>query len=82
MPIGSILLAVLSLGAVVGLVVLAGRAARTGGDRLALVQTIALDPRRRVHLVRCDDRHVVLLTGPGQDVVAGWLEPAARRDAP
>lgn len=85
MSIGSIPLALLSLAVVLGLVLLAGRAVRaggwaprlagTGGGQLALVQSIALDPRRRLHLVRCDGRHVLLLTGGATDLVAGWLEP-------
>ncbi|MCW3475102.1 flagellar biosynthetic protein FliO [Limobrevibacterium gyesilva] len=85
MPTNSILLAVPALAVVLGLVVLAGRAARIGGlaprlgagagGRMALVQALALDPRRRLHLVRCDQRHVLLLTGGNQDVVVGWLDP-------
>jgi flagellar protein FliO/FliZ len=94
MPIGSIVLALLSLAVVLVLVLLAGRAARaggwaphlaaTGGNRLSLVQTIALDPRRRLHLVHCDGRHVLLLTGGGSDVVAGWPDmphPGTPKDA-
>ena len=46
----------------------------TGGGRLALVEAVALDPRRRLCLVRCDDRHVLLLTGGTQDLVVGWVE--------
>lgn len=41
---------------------------------LALKETIALDPRRRVHLVRCGDKHVLLLTGGTQDQVIGWVD--------
>lgn len=46
--------------------------------RLALVQTVALDTRRRVNLLRCGERHLLLLTGGASDVVIGWLpdEPA------
>ncbi len=46
------------------------RAART----LALRESIALDPRRRVHLVQCGQRQVVLLTGGAQDLVVGWMQ--------
>jgi len=71
-----------SLAAVLGLVLLAGRIVRrTGlasrlnaGGRISVVQAIALDQRRRLHLVRCDGRKVLLLTGGGQDVVVGWLD--------
>jgi flagellar protein FliO/FliZ len=45
------------------------RAART----LIVRETIALDPRRRLHLVQCADRQVILLTGGGQDLVVGWM---------
>jgi len=82
MSLSSMLLAVLSLIAVLGLIVVAGRVARAGfltmkprlpgGDRIVLVQVLALDPRRRLHLVRCDGRHVLLLTGGGADLVVGW----------
>jgi flagellar protein FliO/FliZ len=75
-----ILLAIFALAVVLGLVMLAARLARAGGlvpradggGRMALVQSLALDPRRRLHLVRCDGRHVLLLTGGGQDLVVGW----------
>jgi len=38
-----------------------------------LQDAIALDSRRRLLVVRCGARDVVLLTGGGQDVVVGWL---------
>jgi flagellar protein FliO/FliZ len=82
----SILLSVLALCAVLALILGAGRIARSGlltprlvpGGRLSLVQVLALDPRRRLNLVRCDDRHVLVLTGGTQDVVVGWLDEPAR----
>jgi len=43
------------------------------GRTLILRESIALDPRRRVHLVQCGQRQVVLLTGGGQDLVVGWV---------
>ena len=45
--------------------------AKGGGRqrRLALAETIALDGRRRLHLVRCDGRDILVLTGGGQDVM-------------
>jgi flagellar protein FliO/FliZ len=77
----SILTALAALAAVVALVLLAGRAARwgglaprvTGGRRLVVQDALALDARRRLTLVRCDDRTVLLLTGGAQDVVVGWI---------
>jgi len=50
--------------------------ARGGGRRLAVEEAIALDGRRRLTLVHCDGRALLLLTGGAQDVVVGWL-PAA-----
>lgn len=49
------------------------------GRRLGIAEVIALDARRRLILVRCDGREVLLLTGGGQDAVLGWLpdRPAA-----
>jgi flagellar protein FliO/FliZ len=43
------------------------------GRILVLRESIAIDPRRRVHLVQCGQRQVVLLTGGGQDLVIGWM---------
>jgi flagellar protein FliO/FliZ len=71
-----------TLVAVLALIWLAGRAARFGGlarrpasGRLLSVQdVIALDARRRLYLIECQDRRVLLLTGGGQDVVVGWLD--------
>lgn len=51
---------------------LAPRAARTP-RALVLTETIAIDPRRRLHLIECQQRRVLLLTGGGQDLVVGWL---------
>jgi flagellar protein FliO/FliZ len=90
MQISTLLLTVLCLAAVLGLILLAGRLARRMGlpgrlgnqpaGRLAPVQAVALDARRRVHLLRCDDRHFLLLTGGTEDLFLGWIaEP--ERDA-
>ena len=76
-----------ALAAVLALIWLAGRAARFGGMArrpatggvLAVQDVLALDARRRLHLVTCDGRRVLLLTGGSQDLVVGWLE--TRTDA-
>jgi flagellar protein FliO/FliZ len=44
------------------------------GRTLVLRESIALDPRRRIHLVQCGQRQVVLLTGGGHDLIIGWLQ--------
>jgi flagellar protein FliO/FliZ len=41
--------------------------------RIAVQEVLALDSRRRVLLLRCDEREVLLLTGGSQDAVLGWL---------
>jgi flagellar protein FliO/FliZ len=78
----SILTALGALLAVVALIWLAGRLARFSGmaqrsanGRLLTVQdVIALDTRRRLHLVECEGSRVLLLTGGSRDVVVGWLD--------
>ncbi len=44
---------------------------------LLLEQALPLDARRRLCLVRCDDRKVLLLIGGSQDIVVGWLDATA-----
>jgi flagellar protein FliO/FliZ len=72
-------------GVLIGVLALIGAAARLfqsgtwrprpRPDRtLVLRESIALDPRRRVHLVQCGQRQVILLTGGGQDLVVGWMQ--------
>jgi flagellar protein FliO/FliZ len=52
-----------------------GLAPQTSGQRLKLQEVLALDARRRVIILRCDGREVLLLTGGPQDVCLGWLPP-------
>ena len=47
-----------------------------GGKSLQIEETIALDARRRLYLVRCVDRRLVLLTGGERDQVVGWMPRA------
>jgi len=80
--ITSVLTAFAALVAVLGLIWLAGRVARfggmarrpAGGGALAVQDVLALDTRRRLHLIKCNERHVLLLTGGAQDIVVGWLD--------
>ncbi|MBV8616821.1 MAG: FliO/MopB family protein [Acetobacteraceae bacterium] len=59
------------------------RPAGRAGRALCIEDALALDQRRRLVLVRCGERRVLLLTGGGADMVVGWLpsgqagEPAA-----
>jgi hypothetical protein len=71
-----------ALAGIVGLILLIGRALRftsfvkprSSGGLLIVTDSIALDARRRLHLVRHGDRQVLLLTGGESDVVVGWLD--------
>lgn len=82
--------ALAALVAVVAALLLVGRAARAAGlgarpgRRLALEEALALDGRRRLLLLRCDGRPLLVMTGGAQDLVVGWMPPAetpAPRDA-
>lgn len=76
----SIITAIIALAAVVGLVVLAGRVARsTGlarartGQRLAIREVLPLDRTRSLRIVSCDGRELLVLVGGGSDTLLGWL---------
>jgi len=82
LPFSNMLVGLAALTAVLILVLLSGRAARTilarrpqAGRRLAILETLALDPRRRLLLIACDGREALLLTGGPADLVVGWLVP-------
>jgi flagellar protein FliO/FliZ len=91
---GSLLFALLALSGVVALILLARRAALLmprlarlpgtagGGGPLRLEHSIPLDVRRRLLLVRCGPRRVLLLTGGAQDLVVGWLDPPSENPEP
>ncbi len=81
--IQTVALAGAALAAVLGLVVLAGRGARmlrlarpAAGRRLVLGEALALDRTRRLQLVSCDGRELLLLIGSGSEQVVSWLPPA------
>lgn len=82
MPVSliNIVTALIALAAVVGLVVLAGRVARsTGltrtrtGQRLAVREALPIDRTRSLRIVSCDGRELLLLVGGGSDTMLGWL---------
>ena len=50
-----------------------------GPKRLKVSESLMLDPRRRLVIVRCDDREHVLLLSPAGDVVVS--EQAAKPEA-
>jgi len=79
--LSALLSALAALLAVIALIWLAARGARLAGftpppatgRTLQTLDSIALDSRRRLHLVACHDRQVLLLTGGTTDLVVGWL---------
>jgi flagellar protein FliO/FliZ len=78
----SLITVVLALAGVLAVLVLALRGIRAAGlvrggvRRLAIQEAVALDGRRRVVLLRCDGRDLLLLTGGADDTVIGWLPDA------
>ena len=77
-------LSIKALAALAGVVLLAAavlralRAATGAGQpggrrRLAVQEVLPLDPKRRLVLVRCDGRDLLLLTGGAGDMSLGWL---------
>jgi flagellar protein FliO/FliZ len=40
-----------------------------GPKRLRVSESLMLDPRRRMVIVRCDDKEHLILLGPGGDIV-------------
>ncbi len=81
----SLTVALPALALVLVLIGLAGRVARwsglsdkaarngAGGARLRVVESLRLDPKRRLLLLACDGREALVLAGGGQDVLVGWL---------
>jgi flagellar biogenesis protein FliO len=68
-----------SLAAVLALVLLAARIVRlrglapgTDAHALHLAATLALDTRRRLHLVHTDDGDLLVLTGGANDNMLPW----------
>ena len=90
----SLLTASAALVAVLGLIWLAARLARasklatlpSSKRSLAVRDVLLLDSQRRLYVVDCQNRAVLLLTGGGNDVVVGWLpaseEPIGQEKGP
>ena len=78
-----IFFALIAVLGMIGLLALAARkaglASASGGfirqRRLQLVETLALDGRRRLAIIKCDDKEHLLVLGPtGESVIAHDLE--------
>ena len=78
-----LLQAIASLAAVLALVLLAGYAARlrapasaANPQSLHLTATLALDARRRLHLIHAPGGAALVLTGGANDTMLPWPPPA------
>jgi flagellar protein FliO/FliZ len=79
LDLGTATTALVALAAVLGLIVICARAMRRfgltpgpsggAGRRLAVLEVLPLDGKRRLVLLRCDAREVLVLTGGPKDVV-------------
>lgn len=45
-------------------------------QELALVESLMLDQRRRLSVVRCGAKRGIILTGGGNDLFLGWMDDA------
>ena len=89
MTFSSITVGLGALAFVVGLLAIAHRLAAhfrlpqrllgnsSAAGALVVEQTISLDPRRRLFLINCAGRQLLLLTGGPQDLLIGWVETTA-----
>ncbi|ESQ87304.1 hypothetical protein ABAC460_19975 [Asticcacaulis sp. AC460] len=91
----SILKAVFALSIVLGLIlglayglrryapqIMARLQAQRGERRLKVVETLVLDPARRLVLVRLDDEERLILLGEGRELIEPRHKPAPRPAAP
>ena len=80
---GTLLTSVMALAAVLGLILVIGRALRfsapaqtaKSGQFLIVKETITLDAKRRLHLIQFGDQEVVLLTGGPRDLILDCRGP-------
>ena len=85
---------ILALIAVLGMIGVAALMARKAGlapaagaftrrKRLAVVETLALDARRRVAIIKCDDtEHLILLGATSEAVIENNLTPVSEAIVP
>ncbi len=78
---GVALAAVLLLAWLAARVLRATPLAARAGRRLAVQEVLALDQRRRLILLRCDGREMLLLTGGTEDRVLLRLPPGSAEGA-
>ena len=51
-----------------------------GQKRLRVSESLMIDPRRRVVIVRCDEKEHLILCGPGGDVVVAEMAAKASEE--
>ncbi len=91
MPISlsTILIGVAALGGVLCLILVVARGLRAAGlvqpqtgQRLKVRETLALDRTRRLYVIVCDKRELLVLTGGASEQMLGWLpEPGVATGA-
>ena len=75
----SLLTTGVALGAVLCAILLAAHFLRRtglagpGAQRLRLQETLALDRTRRLYLIACDGREMLVLAGPAGDAPIEWI---------
>ena len=76
MPLDQLAASLLALAGVLALILLGQKLLKPGGrlrpslsGRLRVVESVAIDPRRRLVLAQWDGRDVLLLTGGGCDLL-------------
>ncbi|NNE41228.1 MAG: FliO/MopB family protein [Marinicaulis sp.] len=94
MLLSEILRVTFGLVAVIGLIGICAVIARKAGllsasgglvrkRRLAVVETLALDARRRLAIIKCDSQeHLIVLGANGEQVIASNLEPTPSLETP
>ena len=82
MPFHDVLTTAAALVAVVGMILLVRFGSRLAGfvaprtnpgGALSLDASLLIDPKRRLCLIGCQGRQLLLLTGGTTDVLLGWL---------
>ena len=77
----SMLTGLLSLAGIIAFILLAARFMRHRLDTVALdpskslklKETLAIDSRRRIHVIECEGHRALIMTGGPQDQFMGWV---------
>jgi flagellar protein FliO/FliZ len=77
----SILTGLLSLAGIIAFILTAARfmrhrlntVAQDPSKSLKLKETLAIDSRRRIHVIECEGHRALIMTGGPQDQFMGWV---------